>query len=283
MKIAMLRPGVFAAALISVTVTACESTSNRPGVVGGGTPAGSVELDAQSVDTLVRLGDFTLARGDAASAVAMYNRAHQAEPNAILPLMRLGVAFAQLGSYEESAGAYRAALAIEPVNPDAHRGLGNALVALNRPQEGLPNLETALAMSNDPRAYNSIGVALDMLGRHDDAQFYYRQGVELAPGDTDLTANLALSLALSNQFDEAIALMRGAAARPDATARHRQNLALILALADRTDEAIGVARQDLDEEAVDRNIAFYEYVKSLPDSGARAMAIGSGGSAAVQR
>jgi len=266
-----------------VTVSACESTSNRPGVVGGGTPAGSVELDAQSVDTLVRLGDFTLARGDAASAVAMYNRAHQAEPNAILPLMRLGVAFAQLGSYEESAGAYRAALAIEPVNPDAHRGLGNALVALNRPQEGLPNLETALAMSNDPRAYNSIGVALDMLGRHDDAQFYYRQGVELAPGDTDLTANLALSLALSNQFDEAIALMRGAAARPDATARHRQNLALILALADRTDEAIGVARQDLDEEAVDRNIAFYEYVKSLPDSGARAMAIGSGGSAAVQR
>lgn len=279
----MLRPGVFAAALISVTVSACESTSNRPGVVGGGTPAGAVQLDAQSVDTLVRLGDFTLARGDAASAVAMYNRAHQAEPDAILPLMRLGVAFAQLGSYEESAGAYRAALAIEPVNPDAHRGLGNALVALNRPQEGLPNLETALAMSNDPRAYNSIGVALDMLGRHDDAQFYYRQGVELAPGDTDLTANLALSLALSNQFDEAIALMRGAAARPDATARHRQNLALILALANRTDEAIGVARQDLDEEAVDRNIAFYEYVRSLPDSGARAMAIGSGGSAAVQR
>ena len=278
MKIAMLRPGVFAAALISVTVSACESTSNRPGVVGGGTPAGAVQLDAQSVDTLVRLGDFTLARGDAASAVAMYNRAHQAEPDAILPLMRLGVAFAQLGSYEESAGAYRAALAIEPVNPDAHRGLGNALVALNRPQEGLPNLETALAMSNDPRAYNSIGVALDMLGRHDDAQFYYRQGVELAPGDTDLTANLALSLALSNQFDEAIALMRGAAARPDATARHRQNLALILALANRTDEAIGVARQDLDEEAVDRNIAFYEYVRSLPDSGARAMAIGSGGS-----
>ena len=279
----MLRPGVFAAALISVTVSACESTSNRPGVVGGGTPAGAVQLDAQSVDTLVRLGDFTLARGDAASAVAMYNRAHQAEPDTILPLMRLGVAFAQLGSYEESAGAYRAALAIEPVNPDAHRGLGNALVALNRPQEGLPNLETALAMSNDPRAYNSIGVALDMLGRHDDAQFYYRQGVELAPGDTDLTANLALSLALSNQFDEAIALMRGAAARPDATARHRQNLALILALANRTDEAIGVARQDLDEEAVDRNIAFYEYVRSLPDSGARAMAIGSGGSAAVQR
>lgn len=279
----MLRPGVFAAALISVTVSACESTSNRPGVVGGGTPAGAVQLDAQSVDTLVRLGDFTLARGDAASAVAMYNRAHQAEPDAILPLMRLGVAFAQLGSYEESAGAYRAALAIEPVNPDAHRGLGNALVALNRPQEGLPNLETALAMSNDPRAYNSIGVALDMLGRHDNAQFYYRQGVELAPGDTDLTANLALSLALSNQFDEAIALMRGAAARPDATARHRQNLALILALANRTDEAIGVARQDLDEEAVDRNIAFYEYVRSLPDSGARAMAIGSGGSAAVQR
>ena len=279
----MLRPGVFAAALISVTVSACESTSNRPGVVGGGTPAGPVELDAQSVDTLVRLGDFTLARGDAASAVAMYNRAHQAEPDAILPLMRLGVAFAQLGSYEESAGAYRAALAIEPVNPDAHRGLGNALVALNRPQEGLPNLETALAMSNDPRAYNSIGVALDMLGRHDDAQFYYRQGVELAPGDADLTANLALSLALSRQFDEAIALMREAASRPDATARHRQNLALILALADRTDEAIGVARQDLNEEEVERNIAFYEYVKSLPDSGARAMAIGSGGSAAVQR
>ena len=233
------------------------------------------------VDTLLRLGDYTLARGDAVSAVAMYRRAHQAEPGAIMPLMRLGTALAQLGSFEESAGAFRTALAVEPVNAEAHRGLGNALVALNRPEEGLPHLETALAISNDYRAYNSIGVALDLMGRHDDAQFYYRQGASVASDDVDLLANLSISLSLSGNTAEAIVLAREAASFPSATMRHRQTLALVLGLAGQFDQAADVLRVDLSESDIQSYLDFYATVRSIPDSGSRAAAIGGAGAPAV--
>ena len=237
--------------------------------------------DRETVETLLRLGDFTMGRGDIVSAVAMYRRAHEAAPEAIAPLLRLGSALAQAGSFEDSAGAYRPALQLEPVNAEAQRGLGNALVALNRPREGLPYLETALAISNDYRAYNSIGVALDHLGRHQDAQFYYRQGAAVAPNDVSLISNLALSLALSGQAAEAIELARQAATVPSATARHRQTLALVLALSGQMDAAADVARRDLEETEVQSTLQYYRALSSIPDSGQRAAAIGGVGAAAI--
>ncbi|MCA8908227.1 MAG: tetratricopeptide repeat protein [Rhodospirillaceae bacterium] len=237
--------------------------------------------DGERVQTLLRMGDFTLARGDAVSAVAMYREAHNAAPSAITPLLRLGAALAQIGSYQESAGAYRSALEIDAVNSEAQRGLGNALVALNRPTEALPYLETALAISNDYRAYNSIGVALDQLGRHDDAQFYYRQGVAAAPNDIDLVSNLSLSLALSGQFQEAISFAERAASVPEANVRHRQTLALVLALAGQPNAAAEIMAADMPAEQVQAAIQYFELVRSIPNSADRAVAIGGAGAAAI--
>ncbi len=264
--------------LIALALTACSDTGG--GEIGPPTvrnPAPQVPTSGESVETLMRMGDFTLARGDALSAIALYNRAHDLEPLSIVPLMRMGAAQAQLGSYEESAGAYRAVLQISPVNADAQRGLGNALVALNRPAEALPHLETALAIGNDLRAYNSIGVALDMLGRHADAQFYYRQGLAVSPVDLDLRTNLALSLSLTGQNEEAIRLLREVAGAPNATVRHRQNLALALVMAGRMDEARTVSLVDFNDAQAQRNLQHYATLRSLPSSGARAAAIGGGG------
>ena len=237
--------------------------------------------NSEPVETLVRMGDFTLARGDVVTAVAMYRRAHQAAPNAIVPLLRLGSSLAQLGSYQESAGAYRTALELDAVNAEAQRGLGNALVALNRPTEALPYLETALAISNDYRAYNSIGVALDHLGRHEDAQFYYRQGVTAAPNDIDLVSNLAISLALSGQFQEAIQLAEQAATVPEANMRHRSTLALVLALAGRMDESAEIIASDMPTDGVNATMQYFAVLRNIPSSADRAVAIGGAGSPAI--
>ena len=275
------------AGLVSAVVIATTAGCALPGTIQGDALRGEVETSlpddpaGQPVETLVRMGDFTLARGDALSAIGMYRQAHQTAPSAITPLLRLGASLAQVGSYQESAGAYRTALEIDAVNAEAQRGLGNALVALNRPSEALPYLETALAISNDYRAYNSIGVALDHLGRHEDAQFYYRQGVAAAPNDIDLTSNLAISLALSGQFQEAIQFAERAATVPEAGVRHRQTLGLVLALAGRTDAAADVMAADMPVEDAINAVQYFEVVRSIPSSADRAVAIGGAGSPAI--
>ncbi|MEE8271747.1 MAG: tetratricopeptide repeat protein [Alphaproteobacteria bacterium] len=245
------------------------------------TVSGQPIYSDNSVETLVRLGDHTLSRGDVASAIAMYRRAHAADQTELLPLLKLGSALASFGSYDEAAGAFRAALSIDPINVEALRGMGNAYLALNEPDLALPNLEAAIAIRPDPRASNSLGVAYDLLGRHDEAQEAYGRGLAVTPADLDIATNMALSLSLSGMHDDAVRLMRRTATAPSATARHRQNLALVYGLADRAVEARAVARLDLGEAAVEQNMAFYAMLQRIDDSRSRAAAIGESGGAAI--
>jgi Flp pilus assembly protein TadD len=265
--------GPLVAGALCVAMAGCAGTDD---VAGSDVPGST-----QSVETLVRMGDYTLARGDAMTALAFYQRAHASEPEALGPLLRLGAASSRAGDFSNAADAYGAALRVEPLNAEAQRGLGNALVALGRPGEALPHFETALSVAGDPRAFNSSGVALDLLGRHDDAQFYYREGLEQDPGNLSLLSNLSLSLSLAGNQDRAIAVAREAASSPQAQARHRQTLAMILALAGRTDDAERVARQDLAEEQVQQHLHYWAELRAIPDSAERAAAIGGAGAAPI--
>ncbi len=75
-----------------------------------------------------------------------------------------------------------------------------------------------------------IGVADDFIGQHASAQDRYRQGLKLAPADRSISLDLALSLALSEKYNEAIAILKPIAQGPGATAQERQTLALIYGL-----------------------------------------------------
>lgn len=122
------------------------------------------------------------------------------------------------------------------------------------------------ALLVDPRcvaALNGKGIALDELGRHGDAQAEYRSAWSLAPDDRAVLNNLALSLALSGQYDEAIALLTGLVQDRHATPRNRQNLALALSLKGDDAGAQRVARADLDDAAVSNNLRYLDTVRRL--------------------
>jgi Flp pilus assembly protein TadD len=265
--------GPLVAAALCVGMAGCAATED----VSGSDVAGST----RSVETLIRMGDYTLARGDEMTAIAFYQRAHAQEPETLAPLLRLGAALARAGDYERSADAFEAALVIDPLNADAQRGLGNALVAMGQPEEALPHFETALSVSEDHRAYNSTGVALDLLGRHQDARFYYREGLERVPGNLSLLSNLALSLSLSGDHEEAVAVAREVASMPRAGDRQRLNLAMILSLAGRTGDAERVALRVLPEEEAQQRLQYWAQLRQIPDSAARAAAIGGAGAPAI--
>lgn len=242
---------------------------------------GASALPDRKAASLARVAESSLASGDLSTAAGLFRQAHTLEPENAKYLVGLAKTLAKLGQFEEAAEAFNLATQRDPNNVDAKHGYGNALIALDRPNTALSQFEAALALREEARTYNGIGVCYDMMGDYVAAQAHYRTGLVLEPGNLSIRNNLALSLAVTGAYDEAIAILRRAITDPRASARHRLNLALVYGLAGQSAAAAEIARIDLDEESVMRNLAYYRTLKALGDPRAAINAIGAHGGFAV--
>ncbi|MGE4064151.1 MAG: tetratricopeptide repeat protein [Rhodospirillaceae bacterium] len=95
-----------------------------------------------------------------------------------------------------------------------------------------------------------LGVTLDHLERSAEARVHHDRAVALAPGSAMALSNKSISLALAGDLDEALALMRKAAALRDAPRRVRLNLALLEAVAGNGEVARALAQQEADPETI---------------------------------
>ncbi len=221
------------------------------------------EAPGSPASTLLRVARSTRDNGDFASAVTVYKRVHELSPFRADILVELGQVLSALGAHNEAAEVYREALKLDAKNVDGLRGLGNALLAMNQPELALEQFVAGLALQNDPRLYNGMGVVQDMNGNYQSAQDSYRRGLDIAPNDANLRNNLALSLAISGKYDDAIQILSRLANERRGTTRHRQNLALVYGLSGKFAEAAGVARLDFDEPTVQNNLAYYETLRAM--------------------
>jgi Flp pilus assembly protein TadD len=113
-------------------------------------------------------------------------------------------------------------------------------------------------------ALNGLGLALDMLGRHDEAQTAYRQVLANVPDDIVARNNLGLSLTLSGRYSEAIAALQPIALGQAASPRARQNLAIAMALDGDRDGAAKLERLDMREEDVQVNLKMLASMRRGP-------------------
>ncbi len=157
-------------------------------------------------DTLMRIGAAARASGDLPNALSLYRRAGSLESHPPAPFIAIGNTLLEMGQADEAIIAFNSALSREERNPEALRGVARAYLKTARPE--LAGQPLALAFEgtpNDPKLLMLIGVADDFVDQHGEAQARYRRGLEIAPGDPGLTLNLALSLALTGDYDQAIA------------------------------------------------------------------------------
>jgi Flp pilus assembly protein TadD len=217
-----------------------------------------------SYDALMRIATAARSGGDDANAVAIFRRAAEIQPGAAAPFVGLGDTLIATGAVNEAILAYNSALARDGSNLSAELGLARAYLQTGRPELAQVPLSRALADNpNDPRLMVLLGLTQDVEGRHQQAQAYYRQGLRQAPSDPALTVNLALSLALSGNYPNAIAVLQPVAMAPGGSAQERQTLALIYGLQGTVAEAARLGRIDLDEAAVEHNLAYYQTLRAL--------------------
>ena len=258
--------------LSAIGLAGCQESSSTgldPLAIGGRTGS----APDVGYDGVMRIAAAARSAGDFSNAINLYRHAATMEPRAPEPLVALGDTLLEMGKPDDAIVNYNAALKIDPKYPTALRGLAKAYMKTGRPDLAASPLAIAYQETpNDPKLLMLIGIADDFIGKHAYAQTRYQQGLKIAPDDRSLTLNLALSLALSEHFDQAIATLRPLALAPNATPQERQTLALIYGLKGDQKMALEMARRDLDAASASHNVAFFDTLRALPPD-ARSRAI----------
>jgi len=220
----------------------------------------------ETAATLTRLGKRAADEGNVEGGIQLYRRALALDPGHPSTTLALSDLLYRSGDYRSALETYRQTLRLDPVNDEAMRGMGKTLIALDRRREADDQYRAVLkCVPRDHRSLNGLGVALDMVGDHDDAQIQYRLASTLAPNDPGVQNNMALSLALTRNYPTSLDILTRLVNTPQSTARNRQNLALVYGLMGDEQRAAEIGRQDLTDEQVQRNLAYYAQLRQLND------------------
>jgi tetratricopeptide (TPR) repeat protein len=120
--------------------------------------------------------------GDLAAAGREFGLAARGWGNLPGPYLNLGRVLAAQGRLEESAQAFRTAVALVPDDAPTRVYLGMVLCALRARRAGLAELETAVALAPDlPLAHYQLGLALEQEGRREEAVRHLTRALQAQP------------------------------------------------------------------------------------------------------
>jgi Flp pilus assembly protein TadD len=231
----------------------------------GETASTASAVSATTSAPIDRAARTNIVRQEMLTQMAFWAREYTTYPDDLEAKQRFAEALRLGGRADRAAQIANESLQRFPDDQPLMMTYGLAQIAANHPQEALRPL--ALVSRADPqnwRALSALGVALDQLGRFDEARRAYREALAIRPDDAGVLTNLGVSHLLSGEPADAEPILRQAAAIPNAPAQARQNLAIAVALQGRFDEAEQLERIDLPPPAAAANVAYLRGLLSDP-------------------
>ena len=246
-----------AGALLLFLLPACAQIESNTASPGGQTAADELAATPPAAPSSwyainMRIANNALKNRNYSAAARLFENLGQTLPGRIEPLMGLGNARFGQKNYDAAAGAFETALALRPNDYEALTGAGESLVSGGNIRQGIVHLEAALAVRRNASLYNKLGVAHELIDDPESSQSYFRDGLDLDPGNLAMRNNLGLSLAFSGEYDAAVGQFEQILAHPDATPQHRENLAFVHSMAGDLEAAArieGAAPDDLNGAA----------------------------------
>ena len=173
--------------------------------------------DPRHLDALRLSASLDMQAGDAAAAMALYDRAVRIAPKRADILNDRGVALQRLGRLDDAIADLDESLRLEPRSAEAFYNLGNVLALLERRDEALVRYGEAIRLKPDhAEAFHNRGAVLQMLGRLEEAVAAYTEAIRLKPDHAEAFFNRGNALALQGRnadalssYDEAIRLKAG--------------------------------------------------------------------------
>jgi len=201
------------------------------GLLGLAGCTGETMRDAGSAARL-RVASVAEASGQPEVAISVLATLAKSSPEDADVQARYVRALARAGNLADAESTATRALHRNPASPSLLRALGQIRLLEGKSTEALQNFQAVLrAAPEDVVAATGRGIALDLLGQHEQAQASYRTALAADPQNLAALNNLALSLVLADRPEEAIPMLEPLTRRSDATERIRNNLVAAKAVA----------------------------------------------------
>ena len=261
-----------------VSFAGCAAGTSDTGVLDSGRGLQS-ELSAGAV---LRLAEGMERQGDYGSAMNLYQRAmgysmrskEQGDKAlmdaAMAGYIRMGLRTGLLDQIEEN---YAGWFEVGQGNEKVIAAYVEALLRADRVRESGEVLEKHMTGGLESAdLWNLKGVIADLALQHGDARNHYDRALTMAPQKPmAIVMNMALSYALTGDFETARGLVDQAQAAPSLTA----NRASIEALAGNIEAATALMRPQLSVRELRSNTAFYQLLQDMtPQERARAVLLG---------
>lgn len=153
----------------------------------------ATKLRPRNPDALMRLASVHRSLGDHARAERCYRKLIQIEPNFADGHFNHGNLLAAVGRIDEAAGAYRRCIQLQPRHAAAYHNLAELHCAVGQSEAGLGYFKTLLRLEpHSARAHLGLGLALDGLGRLEEALAANERGLALETAGNDIGAAAAV-------------------------------------------------------------------------------------------
>ncbi len=201
----LIENGVASAFANEVTQSLIVHLSKQTADPASGRSSPAVSADQPDVGKMVPLivrANKSLADGNYAEAVTLYQESIALVPHNPDVLNNLGVALAELGRYQEAEQCYREAIEI---NPEFIGALCNlADMVQGSPHEAEELLRRALKVNpKNADARVKLGIALDASGREREAKTCFKKALKLVPRHPQALLGLGRIARTEGRFDEA--------------------------------------------------------------------------------
>jgi Flp pilus assembly protein TadD len=201
-------------------------------LVAGATLAACADQGVRDPDAAsrMRVASTAEASGQMDVALSMYGAAAARDPDNTEAQARFAAALMRAGNRAQAEQVLAAAVQRRPDDGRLLLELGKMRLRGGAAGEALGLFDRVLVRdTRNVQALDGRGVALDLMGRHPEAQDSYRRAQAIAPESISVANNLGLSLLLDGRPDEARAVLEPLARRSDANQRVTANYAISLA------------------------------------------------------
>ncbi len=239
----MMAVRVFMLALATITA-GCATTAKKDPTVTGSIPKLTKPVEAMTTSEL-------------AAAAERIGSAYDRNPKD----KQTGLTYASIlmmtGRDTQALAVMQQVAIANPADRDVLAAYGKAQAAAGQMEQALSTISRAQTPDRpDWRLYSAEGAVLDQLGRSSEARNRYRMALDLKPNEPSVLSNLGMSYVLSGDLRTAETYLKSASQQPTSDSRVRQNLALVIGLQGRFDEAERIARQELDPQQAEANVAY---------------------------
>lgn len=199
-------------------------------------------------------------------ATAYWAGQYKKKPNDPIPALNYARNLKAMGSRDRAMSVLKRAHGQFPAHAEIASDYGRLVLATGNVHLALRVLKSAEKPGGktDWRVLSAKGTAYAKLGKHAEAQQYFKGALQQNPKSPNVSNNLALSYAMSGSPDKAENLLRRTIKSGQDTPRLRQNLALVLGLQHKFTEAQQVASLDLSKDKASQNMAYLRKMVRAP-------------------